>query len=123
VAKISLDHFFDVVCHENRWCNDHDLLCRAITHLVTTSRQYPRLYRAAKAWQPSTPIHRQFKHLMLARDLPPLSQTQLTPEVVALMQTLQDWLRTNWYRKGEIGRYRLTWATKRESTWLSAIYR
>jgi hypothetical protein len=102
MAEIPLDHFFNVVCHENRWCNDRDLLRQAIIHFVTTSNQYPRLYRAAKAWQPSTSAHRQFKRLMLAKDLQPLSQSELTPEVIALTKTLQDWLRTNWYRKGEV---------------------
>jgi hypothetical protein len=100
MAKISLDHFFNVVCHAT--IADDDLLRKAIIHCVTTSSQYPRLRRAAIAWQPSTPAHRKFKRLMLAKDLQPLARDQLTPEVISLMRALQDWLRTNWYRKGEI---------------------
>jgi hypothetical protein len=111
MAELSLDHFFNVVCHKSLWVhvkNDeaNDLLRRAIIHLVTTSTQYPRLHRAAEAWQPDTPVHRKFKRLMLAKDLQPLARDQLTPEVMALMRTLQDWLRTNWYLKGEIPRAR-----------------
>jgi hypothetical protein len=109
MAEISLDHFFDVVCHESRWRGDYDrhddLLRNAIIHFVTASSQLPRLRRAAIAWQPSTPAHRKFKKLMLAEDLQPLAKDQLTAPVVALMRTLQDWLRTNWYRKGEIPRH------------------
>ena len=107
MAEISLDHFFNVVCHESRWPdirNRHDLLRNAIIYCVTASNQYPRLRRAAKAWQPSTPMHRKFKRLMLAEHLQPLAEDQLTPQVIALMTALQDWLRTNWYQKGEISR-------------------
>jgi hypothetical protein len=115
MAEIPLDHFFNVVCRENRVDDNHDLLRNAIIHCVTTSNQYPRLRRAAQAWQPSTTIHRKYKRLMLAEDLQPLTQDQLTPPVIALMKTLQDWLRTNWYRKGEIMINQQQWAT-RETT-------
>lgn len=100
MAEISLDHFFNVVCYAT--IADDNLLRKAIIHCVTTSNQYPRLRRAAQAWQPSTSVHRQFKKLMLAKNLQPLARDQLTPEVIALMRALQDWLRTNWYQKGEI---------------------
>jgi hypothetical protein len=100
MAEIPLDHFFNVVCREI--ADEHDLLRNAIIHYVTASSQLPRLRRAAQAWQPRTPIHHKYKRLMLAKDLQPLTRDQLTPEVVALMKTLQDWLRTNWYQKGEI---------------------